>query len=88
LLVAWWQPARFEDSKAQFSYPQYRAILAGSRAAVAREPVLRVLSVAFKVEDSTDVTFLYKILGGRIERNRPFVAEIQADGTVVFTPVP
>jgi hypothetical protein len=86
LLALYWQPGRFNESLEFFSYPQYRPLLAGSREAIRRAPVLRDLGVAFDVHETTDVHYLYRILGGRIERDGPFIAVIQPDGTVIFTP--
>ncbi len=87
LLALYWQPGRFNESREFFSYPQYRTLLLGSREAIRRAPVLRDLRVAFDVHETTDVQYLYRILGGRLERDGPFIAVIQADGTVIFTPV-
>ena len=87
VLTIYWQPGRFNESLEFFSYPQYRPLLIGSREAIRRAPVLRDLRVAFDVHETTDVQYLYRILGGHIERDGPFIAVIQPDGTVIFTPV-
>jgi hypothetical protein len=86
LLAIYWQPGRFNESLEFFSYPQYRPLLIGSREAIRRAPVLRDLRVAFDVHETTDVRYLYRILGGHIEPEGPFIAVIQPDGTVIFTP--
>jgi hypothetical protein len=87
-LAVAWQPARFEQSKGFFRYPEYRPLLDGSRAAFRRSPVLQDLRVAFDVHPTTDVQYLYRILGGRIDASGAYAAVIQRDGTVTFTPVP
>lgn len=87
-IVVLLQPSRIDTSAQFFKYPQYRVLLDGSRAAMRRAPVLRDLRVAFEVHQTTDVQYLYRILGGRIAADGPFVAIIQPDGTVTFTPVP
>lgn len=88
LLALYWQPQRFNESLEQFSYPAYGPLLAGSREAIRRTPVLRTLFVKFPVHPTTEVDYLYRILGGRMDPNGPFDARIQEDGTVIFTPVP
>jgi hypothetical protein len=87
-LAVAWQPARIEQSKGFFRYPEYRPLLDGSRAAFRRSPVLQDLRVAFEVHPTTDVQYLYRILGGRIDESGGYAAVIQRDGTVTFTPVP
>jgi hypothetical protein len=84
--VVLWQPSRVADSKNFFRYPQYRALLAGSRLASLQAPVLRDLRAAFEVHETTDVGYMYRILGGRITTDGPVSAIIQPDGTVTFTP--
>ena len=51
------QPSHIETSATFFNYPQYRALLDGSRAAMRRAPVLRDLRVAFDVHPTTDVQY-------------------------------
>ena len=87
-LAVAWQPARIEQSKGFFRYPEYRPLLDGSRTAFRRSPVLQDLRVAFEVHPTTDVQYLYRILGGRIDESGGYTAEIQRDGTVTFAPVP
>ena len=70
LLVAWRQPARIADSKRFFKYPQYDTMLAASRQLIMRAPVLRDISVTFEVHPTMDRHFIYRILGGRIDRRR------------------
>ncbi len=85
--VVLWQPSRLAASKSFFRYPQYRALLAGSRVALQQAPVLRGVRAGFEVHETTDVGYMYRILGGRIAPDGPFDAIIQPDGTVTFTPV-
>jgi hypothetical protein len=84
--VLLWQPSRVAASKNFFRYPQYRALLEGSKVAARQAPVLRDLRAGFEVHETTDVGYMYRILGGRITPNGPLDATIQADGTVTFTP--
>jgi hypothetical protein len=77
-----------QRSKNFFRYPQYHALLAGSRAALDQSPVLRNLRAGFEVHETTDVGYLYRPLGGHLTADGPFDATIRPDGTVTLTPVP
>jgi len=80
--VVWWQPMRIAQSRLTFKFPEYRAMLAGSRSLAAQAPVLRDIRITFAVHPSMDKYFMYKILGGRMDRNAPHTAFIEADGRV------
>jgi hypothetical protein len=82
LLVAWRQPARIEDSTRFFKYPQYEAMLKGSRRIVDQAPVVKDIRVTFDVHPTMDRQFIYKILGGRIDPSALYTAVINSDGTV------
>ena len=82
LVVAWRQPARIEDSKRFFKYPQYDTMLRASRALMMKAPVVRDIKVAFEVHPTMDRTFIYKILGGRIDPAALNTAIVNADGSV------
>jgi hypothetical protein len=82
LMVAWRQPARIEDSKRFFKYPQYDTMLRGSRELVMRAPVVRDITTDFEVHPTMDRTFIYKILGGRIDPSALSAAVITSDGSV------
>jgi hypothetical protein len=82
LTVAWRQPARIEDSKRFFKYPQYETMLRASRDLVMRAPVVRDITVTFDVHPTMDRTFIYTILGGRIDPSALYTAVVNADGTV------
>ncbi len=84
-LLAWfatWQPSRIDSSKRYFEYPQYGTMVRGSRALVARAPVVRDVRVSFEVHPTMDRQFVYKILGGRVESTARYTATINADGSV------
>jgi hypothetical protein len=83
--VVWLQPSRIEASKGFFRYPAYRALVDGSRAVMRRTPVVRDLSVDFPVHETTDVQYVYRVLGGRVAPDGDFIAVIHADGTVTFS---
>jgi hypothetical protein len=81
-LFASWQPARIEDSKRFFKYPQYEAMRRASQEIVMRAPVVRDIKVEFEVHPTMDRTFIYTILGGRIDAAARYTAIINADGSV------
>jgi hypothetical protein len=85
--VALLQPSRIAASKGFFRYPQYQPLLAGARAAAKRTPAVREMHAAFEIHETTDVGYMYRILGGRIAPDGPFDAIIQPDGSVSLTPV-
>jgi hypothetical protein len=82
ILVAWRQPARIEDSKRFFKYPQYDTMLRASRELVRKAPVVRDIKVTFEVHPTMDRTFIYRILGGRIDPAALNTAIVNADGSV------
>ena len=82
LAVVWRQPARIEGSKRFFKYPQYETMLRASRDLVMRAPVVRDITVTFDVHPTMDPTFIYTILGGRIDPSALYTAVVSADGTV------
>ena len=82
VIVAWRQPARIEDSIRFFKYPQYGAMLKGSRSAIAQAPVVKDIRVTFDVHPTMDRQFIYKILGGRIDASALYTAVINSDGSV------
>jgi hypothetical protein len=80
--VAWRQPARIEDSKRFFKYPQYDPMVRGSRELAMRAPVLRDIRTSFEVHPTMDRQFVYKILGGRIDGAALSTGTINSDGSV------
>jgi hypothetical protein len=80
--VIWRQPARIEDSKRFFKYPQYEPMVRGSRELAMRAPVLRDIVTDFEVHQTMDRQFIYKILGGRIDPSALSTAVISGDGSV------
>lgn len=76
------QPARIAQSKLTFKYPEYRAMLIGSRSLAAQAPVLRDIRVTFAVHPSMDKYFIYRILGGRMDPAAGRTAFIDLDGGV------
>jgi hypothetical protein len=82
--VAWRQPARVEDSKRFFKYPQYGTMVRASRDLVARAPVVRDLTLNFDVHPTMDRFFIYRILGGQVDPRALYTATVDRDGTVTL----
>jgi hypothetical protein len=82
LAVAWRQPVRIEESTRFFKYPQYDTMLRASRELVMRAPVVRDIRVTFEVHPTMDRTFIYTILGGRIDPAALYTAIVNTDGSV------
>jgi len=82
LLVAWRQPARIDDSRRFFKYPQYDTMVRASRELMMRAPVVRDITVSFDVHPTMDRHFVYKILGGRIDPGALYTAIVNSDGSV------
>jgi hypothetical protein len=80
--IVWRQPARIEDSTRFFKYPQYDAMLKGSRRVVDEAPVVKDIKVTFEVHPTMDRQFIYKILGGRIDPSALYTAVINSDGSI------
>jgi hypothetical protein len=81
-VVVWQQPLRVEQSRLTFKFPEYRAMLVGSRRLVDQAPVLRDIRITFTVHPSMSKYFIYEILGGRIDRAAAQTAFIEPDGRV------
>jgi hypothetical protein len=82
LLVAWRQPARIADSTRFFKYPQYEAMARASRTLIMQAPSVRDIKLTFEVHPTMDRTFIYRILGGRIDEAALFTAVVNSDGSV------
>jgi len=80
--IVWQQPVRIAQSRLTFKFPEYQAMLAGSRSLVAQAPVLRDIRITFVVHPSMNKYFIYEILGGRMDRAAAHTAFIEADGRV------
>ena len=86
--VILWQPARIDESRGFFKYPEYQPMVVGSRELARLAPVLRDIRVTFDVHPTMDKYFMYGILGGRIDPEARQVAHIYPDGHVTLEPVP
>ena len=81
-LIVWRQPARIEDSKRYFKYPQYGTMVHASRELIMRAPVVRDIKLTFDVHPTMDRFFIYRILGGQVSSNAISTAVFNSDGSV------
>jgi hypothetical protein len=80
-------PARVADAMTIHRLPQYEPLARGSRAIRRYTADVRSITTEFALPDSTDRTFLFRVLGGRVTRESRYHATIGATGTVTFAPV-
>jgi hypothetical protein len=83
-VVAWRQPARIEDSKRFFKYPQYGTMVTASRDLIMKAPAVRDIELTFDAHPTMDRFFVYRTLGGEIRPTAMWTAIFNADGTVVL----
>ena len=77
------QPARFHHSRLLNRLPEYGTLVAASRQMVRDGVSPRDIHAAF-VRQPTDPTFLFTVLGGRLDPNSPIEADILPTGRVVY----
>lgn len=77
-------PARLRLAQTMFKMPQYRALVAGSREIVKRREPMQSVEPEFTLPQTSDPEFLFRILGGRIDRRAPWRAAISPDGRVTY----
>jgi hypothetical protein len=81
------QPARLADAMTIHRLPQYEPLARGSRAIRRYTTDVRSIRTEFALPDSTDRTFLFRVLGGRVRPEAQYHATIGPTGAVTFTPV-
>jgi hypothetical protein len=81
-------PSRLSAASTMFRMPEYRALVAGSREIAKRKQPMRSIGLEFRLPPTSDPTFIYRILGGDIDRAAAWRAIILADGRVEFVQVP
>jgi hypothetical protein len=77
-------PSRIALGRTMHQLPEYGPLLDGSRAIAKVPKPMRGIRTEFSLPPSTDPTFLYTILGGRIDPRSPYVGVIKANGAVMF----
>ena len=77
-------PARLRLAATMFKMPEYRAVVTGSREIVKRRQPMRSIESAFALPPTSDPEFLFRVLGGRIDRRAEWRAVISPDGRVTY----
>ena len=77
-------PGRVQVATTMFRMPEYGKLVAGSREIVRRKLPMRSVTTAFPLAPTTDPTFIFRILGGRIDGAAEWRAQIQPDGRVTY----
>jgi hypothetical protein len=79
-------PVRYRASQTDkyFRFPNYGALLRGSREIVKRQDGIRDLRTSFELPPSTDRLYLFTLLGGRLNAEGPVVAIVATDGSVSY----
>ena len=80
-------PGRFAYSAMMHKMPEYAPLVEGSRRAVGQRQPMRNIETEFTLPQPSDSTFVYRILGGRIDPASPWVARIRSTGDVDFRKV-
>lgn len=79
-------PARVRLATTMFRMPEYRALVSGSQEIVKRRQPMRSIEAAFELSPTSDEEFVFRILGGRIDRLAEWRAVILPDGRVTYFP--
>ena len=77
-------PARILYAGRLGKVPEYGALVDASRKMVRFGRPLHAIQTEFDLPPTSDREYIYRILGGRIERMSPWVGVIKSDGTVSY----
>jgi hypothetical protein len=77
-------PARFEYSAKLHKMPEYGPLVEGSRRAARQGQPMRAIETEFTMPVPSDTLFVYRILGGTIDPDSPWIARIKTSGEVDF----
>jgi hypothetical protein len=77
-------PARLRFAATMHRLPEYGALVAGSRTIASRGQPMRAIETEFSLPSTSDPEFVYRVLGGRIEPESPWVGVITSKGGVIF----
>ncbi len=80
-------PARFERSVTKNRMPQYAPLVKGSRLLAHRQMPLRAVRTTFRLPPTGNPEFIYRLLGGRIDRTAAWMAVIDEHGDVTYQEV-
>ena len=77
-------PARVRFGATMHKLPQYGVLVEGSRKIRSSRQSIRAIRTELKLPATSNPEFLYKVLGGRIDRASPWIGVITSDGRVVY----
>jgi hypothetical protein len=77
-------PLRLREAAPMLKMPQYGVLVAGSREIVKRGEPMQSIEPEFVLPATSDPEFIFRILGGRIDRQAPWRAVISPDGKVRY----
>ena len=77
-------PGRLAYSATIHRMPAYAPLVEGSRRAVRQRQPMRAIETEFTLPAPSDPTFVYRILGGRLDKTSPWIARIRSTGDVDF----
>lgn len=77
-------PARRSDAMTIHQMGEYGVIVHASRVIVDRGTPVRAIRLDFPLPPTNDPEFVYRILGGKIDRGSPWVAVIMRSGEVTY----
>jgi hypothetical protein len=77
-------PVRVRVSQTLFQMPEYGVLVDASRRIAALGQPMRAIATEFRLPPTADPTFVFRILGGRIDRGSPWVATIERTGSVTY----
>jgi hypothetical protein len=80
-------PGRLTFAATMHRMPEYAPLVEGSRRAVRQRQPMRSIETEFTLPAPSDPTFVYRILGGKIDPASPWVARIRTTGDVDFRKV-
>jgi hypothetical protein len=77
-------PARLREAAPMLAMPQYGVLVDGSREIIKRGEPMQSIEPEFVLPGTSDPEFIFRILGGRIDRLAPWRAVISSDGRVTY----
>jgi hypothetical protein len=78
-------PARLRSAATLPRLPEYGVLVAASRHIVRLKQPMRSITPEFALPPTSDPEFIFRILGGRIDRHAEWRAVISADGRVTYS---
>jgi hypothetical protein len=77
-------PARVQAAARLFRMPEYQVLVVGSREIIKRKQPMQSIRTTVKLPATSNPEFLFRVLGGRIDRRAEWRAVISPDGRVDY----